>query len=131
MLDSIAKLNRDCYKGELLFITSYDKILSLVDAKPEPPRRLFCKNEKEYAGGLHLYLMRMLLMFREDTKTFKAFLNSITKEKDVSEEFFERLASEMIYLLFTDFTSNERTVLNILRHFEYLIQVISLANLFG
>ena len=53
MLDSIAKLNRDCYKGELLFITSYDKILSLVDAKPEPPRRLFCKNEKEYAGGLH------------------------------------------------------------------------------
>ena len=78
-----------------------------------------------------LYLMRMLLMFREDTKTFKAFLNSITKEKDVSEEFFERLASEMIYLLFTDFTSNERTVLNILRHFEYLIQVISLANLFG
>lgn len=122
MLIEITKKNRECYKEQLYLLSSLDKILSLVEKNANRPRRLFCENEKDYVGDLHLYLMRMLLYFRDDPKCFESFLMSVVNT-NTNEDDLDRLASDMIYFLFTDFTSNERTVLNILRHFEYLIKV--------
>ena len=124
MLDQVSILNRNCYKEKLLVVSTFNNIRALLKEKPMPPRRLLCANEKEYMGSMLLYFMKTLQMLKEDKKLFEFFLKVLEEEKGLTEDQLDMLADDLVYLFFSDFTSNERSILNILRQFENLIQVI-------
>lgn len=123
MLDRVAELNRTCYKEKLQVISTFSMIQALLEHAPKPPLRLFCANEKEYLGSMKIYVMRLLTLIKDDKRLFALFLSALQTSKGVTEEYMEMLAADLVYMFFSDFTSNERSILNILRQFEQLIQV--------
>jgi hypothetical protein len=122
MLDRVALLNRQCYKEKLVLISCYEKCRALTEKKFKPAKRLLCTNEAQYMGSFTLYIMKALLLLREDKKAFEYFLGIVDADTTIPESFLEVLAEDLMFLFFADFTSNERSILNILRHFEYLLK---------
>lgn len=62
-------------------------------------------------------------MLRENTQTFQLFMAMIERENNIPDKLLDNLADDLIFLLFADFTSSEKNIITILRHFEGLIQV--------
>ncbi len=124
MLDKVATLNRMCYKEKIQVVSTFNTIKTLLEGKDkrEQPRRLLCANEKEYMGSVLSYTLKVLTMLKENKQLFGLFVTALQSTKDLSDEYLDMLATDLVYLFFSDFTSNERSILNILRQFEHLIQ---------
>lgn len=120
LLEKIDKQNKECYKHKLNLLYCYDHLYALAFNKRKPVRRLLCINEKEFLGSAHIFLMRILLMLRENKEAFQCFLEMIQKEPKIPYT----LADDLIFMLFADFTSSENNTITILRHLEGLIQVL-------
>lgn len=122
-MNEVTHLNRESFKEKLILMNSFECARALNDKREtKPPLRLLCATEKDYLGSLHIYLMKSLFMLREDKNLFHFLVNTLENNAaGMTDEKLESFADELIFLFFADFTSNERNIIGILRHFKYLI----------
>ena len=120
--EKAAKRNRKCYKAQLAQLYLYECAKNLGEKdKGKPLAKLLCANEKEYLGAAFIYIMKILVALKDNPVLFRYLANSIDASKDVSEEALDKLAEEIIFLLFTDFSSPERSHQILLKHMDYLL----------
>lgn len=115
--------NRDCYKEGIRLLASHDKLVSAVEKGCSPSRRLLCTKEKDYLGSTYIYIMRVLLMLREDKGIFKYLLDCVENAGNFAGRPLDEFAEELVFLFFADFSSDEKHVVSILRHLECLLHV--------
>ena len=121
LLANIELLNRECYKRQLNLMCAHDKLLPVLDKTVRPIRKLLCADEKSYFGQSYLFIMRVLLMLREDKQVFHYFARGLDGSKEYPSSFLDNLAEELVFLFFADFSSPEKTAITFLSQLEGLI----------
>ena len=127
LLEEITNLNTKCYMHKLSFLSDQNRIASLLDSNKTVHENLFCKNVKEYLSTLYGTIMKVLTMLREDNKIFERFIEEIESIPDSKnripeyEKSLDYLAEDLVFLLFSDFSSSEKNIAILLRQFKVMI----------
>ena len=123
LLGRTERLNRDSYTEKIKLLSCYEGLKSLLEKDYHSSRRLICTNEKEYLGSAYTFIIRLLLMLREDKQLFAYLLQTLETMVALPHNFLDKFADELVFLFFADFSSTEKNVISILRQFELQIQV--------
>jgi len=126
LIKEIEDQNKACYKHQLALLSTYRSYGPSIGPLVTPRRTLFCTNEKDYLGTLHSWIMRILQELRDNPKIFEYFISSIDKLSKPSNASFslstlDNFADDLIFMFFADFSSMEKNVTNLLRHFQVIL----------
>lgn len=116
-------MNRACYKAQIAQLFAFDCARHLADGGEKPRPRVVCENEREYLSAVLHYIMKLFASLREDRQFFSFFVGLIDADNKLGEADLDSLAEDIIFLLFTDFGSCERSYMTALRHFDCLLPV--------
>jgi hypothetical protein len=120
----VAKHNKDNYLQEITLLGAYDQIKSTALDGRAPRRRMLCANEKEYMSSTHFFMLKILVMLKEEKQLFQQLMTSVDRMPGMPEQFLDNFAEDLVNLFFVNFTSNKRNILDILRHIESLMRVL-------
>ena len=122
LIQEIENLNTDCYKHKLSLIAYYKHFESIVNDNKKFHNILFCTNVKDYLGASYSSIMKILITLRENTKLFERFIEAIdSNSSSMDKTILNSLAGDFIFLFFSDFSSSEKNVVTLLRHFKVFI----------
>ncbi len=122
--DSINKVTAEYFAQKIGELHAKELARCMCRGRGTPRRRLLCTHEREYLGEAYMYMIRVLLMLRDNEAIFEYFEGLIdANSSSLDDAFLDFLADDIIFFLLADFGSHEKPATNCLCHLRNLIKV--------
>ena len=121
--DSLNKVTTEYIVAKISELNLREWAKFLYCGKGTPKDRRLCKSETLFLGESYTSLLRVLLILRDSKIIFKFFSEQINKDQELDESFLDFLADDIVFFLFADFASSEKSIVHCLRLLKSLIKV--------